>query len=152
VSLYKQVICYRRDLNMRKGKIAAQCAHASLGVVLRRRVVLDRVAVQTAATGEEQWAELPADETLVLALTPELMSWCTAGSKKVVLSVDDEQALHEVHRLAVAAGLPTALVRDAGMTEFGGVPTYTAVAVGPARDEQIDPITGPEGAVATKLA
>ena len=30
----KQVIVVRKDLNMRKGKIAAQCCHASLGVTL----------------------------------------------------------------------------------------------------------------------
>ena len=55
-------------------------------------------------------------------------------------------------QLARDAGLPTALIRDAGHTEFGGVPTLTACAIGPARVEDIDPITGPEGAVATKPA
>ena len=35
----KQVLLYRRDLKMRKGKIAAQCAHASLAVFLRRGAV-----------------------------------------------------------------------------------------------------------------
>jgi PTH2 family peptidyl-tRNA hydrolase len=152
VRVHKQVICYRRDLNMRKGKIAAQCAHASLAVLLRRRVEAERVAVSGAKLPAEGWLELPADQALVLSLTPELMDWCTGRSKKVVLSVEDEAALLEVHRLAQEAGLPTALIRDAGLTEFGGVPTYTAVAVGPAREEQVDAITGPEGAVATKLA
>ena len=31
----KQVLVVRKDLNMRKGKIAAQCAHASLGSVTK---------------------------------------------------------------------------------------------------------------------
>jgi PTH2 family peptidyl-tRNA hydrolase len=34
------------------------------------------------------------------------------------------------------------LVQDAGLTEFGGVPTYTAVAIGPDYDDRIDPVTG----------
>lgn len=44
------------------------------------------------------------------------------------------------------------MIRDAGKTEFKGVPTRTAVAIGPAPVEAIDLITGPEGQVATKLA
>jgi PTH2 family peptidyl-tRNA hydrolase len=150
--LIKQVICYRRDLKMRKGKIAAQCAHASLAVFLRGRVDVERVAVQNAETGTENWGELPADQTLVIPMTPEMTEWATRRSKKVVLSVDDEEALMTVARLAREAGLPCALIRDAGLTEFGGVPTYTAVAVGPALSARIDEITGPEGAVRTKLA
>ena len=148
----KQVICYRRDLKMRKGKIAAQCAHASLAVFLRQRVAVERVAVQNAETGSEAWGELPATRTLVIPCDDVTYAWVTRGSKKVVLSVDDEAALLEVHRLASDAGLPCALIRDAGVTEFGGVPTFTAVAIGPADDAEIDQITGPSGAVVTKLA
>ncbi|MCA9569400.1 MAG: hypothetical protein KC656_16245, partial [Myxococcales bacterium] len=32
----KQVLVYRRELQMRKGKIAAQCAHGSMAVFFRR--------------------------------------------------------------------------------------------------------------------
>lgn len=133
----KQVLVYRRDLKMRKGKIAAQCAHASLAVFLRRQVQVEGV---------------DPEQVLVIPMDPAMAQWVHRGSAKVCLSVDDEAALLEVHRLAEAAGLPCALIRDAGKTEFGGVPTYTAVAVGPAPVEAIDPITGPEGAVTTKLA
>jgi len=135
----KQVLVYRRDLKMRKGKIAAQCAHASLAVFLRRRVPVTAEGVDP-------------DDLLVVPLDEAMKTWVTRGSAKVCLSVDDEEALLDVHRLAEAAGLPCALIRDAGKTEFGGVPTYTAVAVGPADVDLIDTITGPEGAVATKLA
>lgn len=71
-SMLKQVIIVRKDLNMRKGKMIAQGAHASL----------------------------------------------------------------------TAAFAPCALIQDHGLTEFGGVPTYTAVAIGPAEDVVIDRITG----------
>ena len=58
---------------------------------------------------------------------------------------------HTSHALQ-QAGLPTALITDGGRTEFHGVPTHTTVAIGPARADQIDQITGPDGAVVTKLA
>ena len=128
----KQVICYRRDLKMRKGKIAAQCAHASMAVFFQR----DRGGV----------------DELVLPLDGPMATWAKGSSGKVVLSVDDEEALLEVHQEARARGLPTALITDSGRTEFGGVPTRTAVAVGPAVVEEIDAITGPRGLVKTKLA
>jgi hypothetical protein len=35
----------------------------------------------------------------------------------------------------------TALIQDAGLTEFGGVPTYTALAIGPDEDAKIDELT-----------
>lgn len=128
----KQVICYRRDLKMRKGKIAAQCAHASLSVILRRGHI----------TG------LSAS----LELTPEMAYWTARRFAKVVLSVDDEESLVKVHEEAEARGLPTSLIRDAGRTEFKGVPTLTTVAVGPALASEIDVVTGPRGVVRTKLA
>lgn len=128
----KQVLLYRRDLEMRKGKIAAQCAHASLAVFLRRGTL--------------------GDASLTVPLDPAMHQWLQGGSAKVVLSVDDEAALVEAHRLATAAGLPCALIRDAGKTEFHGVPTLTACAIGPAPVSAIDAITGPSGAIATKLA
>lgn len=34
--MIKQVLVVRKDLNMRKGKMASQCAHASLKVFLDR--------------------------------------------------------------------------------------------------------------------
>ncbi|MCK6506345.1 aminoacyl-tRNA hydrolase [Myxococcota bacterium] len=135
---YKQVLLYRRDLNMRKGKIAAQCAHASISVFLQREVPAP--------------AGLDPARAMVLLVDPAMLAWARHGQAKIVLSVDDEAALVRAHALAREAGLPTALIRDAGHTEFGGVPTLTACAIGPARIEDIDPITGPGGVVATKLA
>ena len=128
----KQVLLYRRDLKMRKGKIAAQCAHASLAVFLRRGAV--------------------TQGHLVVPIDAYMTKWIERGSAKVVLSVEDEEALLNAHALANAAGLPNALIRDAGKTEFKGVPTRTALAIGPAPVEAIDAITDKEGRVATKLA
>jgi PTH2 family peptidyl-tRNA hydrolase len=43
---------------------------------------------------------------------------------------------------AKAAGVPCALIVDAGQTEFHGVPTKTCCAVGPAWIADVDAITG----------
>ncbi|MBX2797900.1 MAG: aminoacyl-tRNA hydrolase [Myxococcales bacterium] len=142
----KQVLLYRRDLKMRKGKIAAQCAHASLAVFLRRRLPAEGLRIEAGGVPLE-----PAD-TVVVPLTEAMADWVSGRFTKVVLSVDDEESLLEAHRLAQEAGIPTALIRDAGKTEFHGVPTYTTCAIGPAQAEAIDAITGREGAVATRLA
>ncbi len=128
----KQVILYRRDLNMRKGKIAAQVAHASLAVLLRR--------------DEGSWGRLS------VPLDPAMASWIARGTAKVVLSVESEADLLRAYEEARARGLPAELVTDAGRTEFKGVPTRTTCAIGPARAADIDAITGPEGLVPTKLA
>lgn len=144
----KQVLVYRRDLKMRKGKIAAQVAHASLAVFLRRRLALIGVEV-TSATGEHR--ELDAEHTLVVPLTEDMAAWVQGRFKKIVLSVDSEADLLRVHAMAEEAGIPSVLIRDRGLTEFGGVPTYTTVALGPAHEDLIDPITGRDGAVSTRL-
>lgn len=111
----KQVIVIRKDLGMRKGKMIAQGAHASIG------------ALQAAwAHGEY------ADAADV---------WFQTGTTKVCVSVDSEQELMAVYGRAQQANLPVHLVTDSGKTEFHGVPTRTCLAIGPAPVDEIDPIT-----------
>lgn len=128
----KQVILYRRDLRMRKGKIAAQCAHAAMAVFFRRN------------QGEPGELRIPLDGPMAI--------WSAGRFTKIVLSVEGEDQLLAAHTHAQQAGLPTALITDAGKTEFAGVPTRTTVALGPAASEEIDRISGPGGLVSTKLA
>ena len=128
----KQVLVYRRDLQMRKGKIAAQCAHASMAVFFRRK-------------------QGRVDE-LVVPLDGPMAEWVGARFTKICLSLEDEDALLAAHEAARAAGLPCALITDAGRTEFHGVPTRTALAIGPAAVPEVDAITGPSGLVPGKLA
>jgi PTH2 family peptidyl-tRNA hydrolase len=129
----KQVLVYRRDLKMRKGKIAAQCAHGAMAVLLRRRTSsrADRVT---------------------LGVDGPMSVWLQRGFKKIVLSCEDEAALLTIAQHAGRLGIPNAVITDAGHTEFHGVPTRTVVALGPAATDEIDLITGPNGAVACKLA
>jgi peptidyl-tRNA hydrolase, PTH2 family len=134
----KQVIIFRRDLNMRKGKIAAQVAHASMKVFFDRGKIID-----AGGWYEGTWRDqLP---TLRVPLTLEMREWVEGLFTKIVLTVDSEDDLLRALILAQEAGLPTALITDAGKTEFHGVPTHTCIAIGPAQAEEIDKITGKEG-------
>ena len=112
----KQAIVVRRDLNMGKGKIAAQAAHAACEALMQ--------ALREGGRWRD-WAE----------------EWLSQGQKKVVLRVDSREALEEVYRKAVEAGLPASIIEDAGLTQLPPG-TVTAVAVGPAPEELVDRITG----------
>ena len=48
-----------------------------------------------------------------------------------IVPLESEAELLALHDAARAAGLISALIQDAGLTEFGNVPTYTSVAIGP---------------------
>jgi peptidyl-tRNA hydrolase, PTH2 family len=121
----KQVIVMRKDLGMRKGKMIAQGAHASLRVLL----------LAGAFTDESRAA-------FAIALTPAMAAWLGGRFTKVCVSVDSEAALDAVVAKATAAGVPCALITDAGKTEFHGVPTKTCCAIGPAWTAEVDAITG----------
>lgn len=118
---HKQALVLRKDLNMRKGKMIAQGAHASWAGPLTR------------ATRVPGGWLIPDDE--------DIGPWLNGKFAKIALSVDSEAELVELHRKALAAGLPCALIRDAGLTEFGGVPTLTALCIGPAEKSRVDTFT-----------
>jgi PTH2 family peptidyl-tRNA hydrolase len=67
--------------------------------------------------------------------------WKGEGQKKVVLKVDGESAVFELADEADRKGLPHAVVRDAGHTQLDPG-TVTAIAVGPAREDLVDEVTG----------
>jgi len=119
----KQVIVMRKDLGMRKGKMIAQGAHASM------KVLIDRASL--------------TDDALVIPLDAATREWLVSGRfTKVCVSVDSESQLDMVVEQARAAGLPCAVIVDSGKTEFHGVPTKTCCAVGPAWADAVDAITG----------
>jgi len=114
----------RKDLGMRKGKMIAQGAHASL------KVVLD--------AGELD----PQGTAFAIAVDPAMRAWLGGRFTKVCVSVDSEAALDAIVARAREAGVPCALIVDAGVTEFRGVPTKTCCAIGPAWADAVDAITG----------
>jgi peptidyl-tRNA hydrolase, PTH2 family len=119
---HKQVIILRKDLNMRKGKMAAQAAHASMAAILNQGMYDDSI--------------------FTLVLDERIKPWLSGKFKKIVVSVNSENELKQVYEQAKAAGLITAYIVDSGLTEFGGVPTPTAVAVGPDTEEKVNAICG----------
>lgn len=70
-----------------------------------------------------------------------LKHWLENSYRKIVVSVDSLKELLTYNRIAAQSGLRTHLVQDSGLTEFDGVPTYTALAIGPNWDDEIDPLT-----------
>jgi len=108
----KQVIVIRTDIEMGKGKLAAQCAHASLSsymdAVEKDKKVVDR--------------------------------WLEAGQKKIVLKVDSVETMVKLFQAFKYKGIPCALISDRGMTQLPP-DTKTALGIGPWKSEEIDKFT-----------
>lgn len=131
----KQMIVMRRDLKMRKGKIAAQSGHACLTAAL---MALEREGRLGDIMTQGDWITLrPTDKPA----TP-LSDWFTNGTAKVCVYVDSEEELLTLDRKAKELGFISALIQDAGYTEFHGVPTYTCLALEPLPAEAVAPLTG----------
>eukprot|EP01054_Gregarina_sp_Poly1_P007426 Gregarina_sp_Poly_1__7425@NODE_411_length_8775_cov_115_641824_g334_i0_p2_GENE_NODE_411_length_8775_cov_115_641824_g334_i0NODE_411_length_8775_cov_115_641824_g334_i0_p2_ORF_typecomplete_len208_score30_71PTH2/PF01981_16/1e42LapA_dom/PF06305_11/0_093_NODE_411_length_8775_cov_115_641824_g334_i059682 len=109
----KMVLCVRTDLQMGKGKIAAQCGHAVLGVFQRCQ--------------SKNY--------------PQLTSWQKQGQAKVVLKITNEREMHQLYAAALQAKVPAFIVHDAGRTQIvSGSATVLAIGPGPVRS--LDLITG----------
>jgi PTH2 family peptidyl-tRNA hydrolase len=133
----KQMIVMRRDLKMRKGKIAAQSGHACVEATLMALAREGRLGEVRVSPGED-WVYLEDDGREPTALS----DWFEAGVAKVCVYVDSEEELLDIARQGRERGFAVALIRDAGLTEFHGEPTYTCLAFEPLHAEDIDPITG----------
>ncbi|MDI9577526.1 MAG: peptidyl-tRNA hydrolase [Candidatus Bathyarchaeota archaeon] len=110
---YKQVLIFRTDLQMGKGKIAAQAGHAAIS------------AAQDAFVHHKKWWE----------------AWMYEGQKKVALKVVNEKELGELEEAADDLGLPHSLIIDRGLTQIPEG-TVTCLGIGPAPAEKIDRLTG----------
>jgi len=124
----KQVIVIRKDLKMRKGKMCAQAAHASMKVLLDNMNVSD-------SSGVCLW-------TLASFKSNPIYLWLDGAFTKIVVSVDSEEELFELKQKAEDAGILCAMIMDAGKTEFHGEPTNTSLAIGPEWASKLEPITG----------
>src|SRR5687767_6303762 len=68
-------------------------------------------------------------------------AWLSVGMPKVVLKAATEAALQELQAQAQAAGIPVALIEDAGRTVVAAG-TVTCVGIGPAAASELEPLTG----------
>lgn len=110
---YKLVIAVRSDLDFSKGKLAAQVAHAAV------------MAAFDAKAHHRKW----------------FADWWAEGQKKVVVRGGSLADLRTLRVEARSAGLTTALVEDAGLTELPPG-TVTCLGIGPGPNSIVDPITG----------
>ena len=121
----KQVIVVRKDLNMRKGKMVAQGAHASMKAVLDLMVDKnDKMTLHLEQPGYEA-----------------MKDWIEGRFTKICVSVNSESELLDVYNKAKEKGLICSLITDAGLTEFHEVPTITCCAIGPVWSDEVDEIT-----------
>jgi PTH2 family peptidyl-tRNA hydrolase len=109
----KQTIVMRNDLNMGKGKIAAQCSHASLSSFLKTKSKNSDIADK----------------------------WLNEGQKKIVLKVDSERELVEFFQKCKDLGIPCELIMDAGHTQVESG-TKTCFGAGPWYEDEIDKLLG----------
>ena len=130
--MIKQVIIMRKDLNMRKGKLVAQGAHASMAIILKQGHFWSM-------PGGPRYGSFSISFEKGMK---DLYEWLTGLFAKICVSVDSEAELLAIYAQAEEAHLPCALITDAGLTEFHGIPTVTCCAIGPAESEEIDKITG----------
>lgn len=125
----------RRDLKMRKGKIAAQAGHACLEAALAALAKENRLED---VVFEDGWIQLKKTDK---APTP-LSEWFDNGVAKICVYVDSEEELAEIDRKAKETGIISVMILDAGYTELHGNPTYTCLAFEPQPAEVLEPITG----------
>ena len=108
----KQVIVVRTDLDMGKGKIAAQVGHACV------------LGAEHVRKSNSSW----------------FMKWWN-GQEKVVVKVSSLKELEKIRDGAIELALPWSEVTDAGHTQIAPG-TTTCISLGPAPEEKIDKITG----------
>lgn len=121
----KQVIVVRKDLNMRKGKMCAQVAHASM------KFLVDQL----------ENSEF-ADCSIFKFLSPEEDKWLSTKFAKIVCYVESESDLKNLIDQGIQQGIVVKPIVDSGFTEFHGVPTLTCAAFGPDTREKLDKLTG----------
>lgn len=195
----KQWIILRKDLNMRKGKMVSQGAHASMKVLLKTlykdgdqkmqvmwwpqlgapefvvpvktpyeaKLIMNTLAnydlfqfhnkikgdycnagsfqvLETLDEGQEwcDWYDNNGDsvDDSELIIDEATKQWLDGAFAKIVLYVDSEEELVAIYEKAKEANIQCAMIEDNGVTEFNGVKTKTAVAIGPAFPNQVKDI------------
>lgn len=109
---FKLLLCVNNELKMTKGKIAAQCGHATLGAY--------KLATKYCKSALNNWEYM--------------------GQAKIAVKVEKEEEIYELMQKARDAHLVTYLVEDAGRTQIAAG-SKTVLAIGPAPVSALDRIT-----------
>ncbi|AAT43688.1 peptidyl-tRNA hydrolase Pth2 [Picrophilus oshimae] len=107
------VIAVRRDLDLGKGKIAAQVAHAAVSCALISMKKNKKI----------------------------FREWINTGQKKVVIKVDNLDEIYNLKRKFDELKIINEIIVDAGYTQIDPG-TVTCIGIGPADDDVLDVITG----------
>ncbi|OAL39232.1 hypothetical protein AYO20_01550 [Fonsecaea nubica] len=110
----KLVLAVRTDLGMGKGKIAAQCSHATLACY---KYLLNHV---TSA--------------------PLLKRWEWGGQPKIAVQVKSEEELETLQAQAISLGLCARIIHDAGRTQIAAGSATVLGVLGP--KSVVDQVTG----------
>ncbi|KAL8538351.1 hypothetical protein ACS0TY_000369 [Phlomoides rotata] len=109
---FKMVLVVRNDLKMGKGKIAAQCSHATLGLYKK-----------------------------ILHRAPKSLNrWEMCGQVKVVVKIESEDDMLVLQERAKSLNLPTHITIDAGRTQIAPNSRTVMTILGPA--DLVDEVTG----------
>lgn len=130
--MIKQVIVIRKDLNMRKGKIAAQAAHASFSAIMKTKLT------------DKDCFPFEIDDKGFISMEGYslLAQWLRNNYVKICVYVNSEQELFNIFQQGIDRGYIVSIIQDNGLTEFKGIPTYTCLAFEPLESKDIDKITG----------
>jgi len=110
---YKMVLCVNMSLKMGKGKVAAQCCHATMGTYKRAK------------------KQCPA----------ALRAWELSGCAKIAVKCPTEEEMtDEIWKKAAQKGIPYYIVEDAGRTQIAAG-SRTVLALGPAPVRLFDGVT-----------
>ncbi|KAK6936539.1 Peptidyl-tRNA hydrolase, PTH2 [Dillenia turbinata] len=109
---FKMVLVVRNDLKMGKGKIAAQCSHATLGLYKK----------------------------LFNRAPKALNRWENCGQVKVVLKTESEDEMLVLQGRAKSLNLPSHITIDAGRTQIAPNSRTVMAILGPA--DLVDDVTG----------
>ncbi|KAL3136929.1 hypothetical protein ABBQ32_006535 [Trebouxia sp. C0010 RCD-2024] len=109
----KMILVVNKELGMRAGKVAAQCAHAAVGVV----------------------------EHVRKHNQPLLRQWEQYGAAKVAVKCPKQAEMMQIKAQAREEGIPFYLVTDAGRTQIAAG-SQTVLALGPWAKSRLDKLTG----------
>ncbi|GMG24319.1 unnamed protein product [Ambrosiozyma monospora] len=114
----RMALVVRQDLQMQKGKIAAQCAHAAIALY---RLMSDTTS--------------PAYNQVMLN------RWLRGGQAKITLKVPDKTEMDMLFAMALSLDVNCYIVHDAGRTQVASG-SATVIGLGPAPKSVLDEITG----------